>query len=59
MFPFEAYVIKDLTHDLVLGRDFLQNIVRELILQRTSLNFPTLSKVRKCAVTPSFLFGFQ
>ena len=25
VFPFEAYVIKDLTHDVVLGRDFLQN----------------------------------
>ena len=24
VFPFEAYVIKDLTHDVVLGRDFLQ-----------------------------------
>ena len=24
VFPFEGYVIKDLTHDVVLGRDFLQ-----------------------------------
>ena len=24
VFPFEAHVIKDLTHDVVLGRDFLQ-----------------------------------
>ena len=24
IFPFEAYAIKDLTHDVVLGRDFLQ-----------------------------------
>ena len=24
VFPFEAYVIKDLTHYVVLGRDFLQ-----------------------------------
>ena len=42
VFPFEAYVIKDLTHDVVLGRDFLQKYCSRMILWRTSLNFPTL-----------------
>ena len=39
-FPFEAYVIEDLIHDVVLGRDFLQETVPELILYVTLLIFP-------------------
>ena len=30
VFRFEAYVIKDLTHDVVLGRDFLQEYCLKL-----------------------------
>ena len=39
LFRFEAYVIKDLTHDVVLGRDFLQEYCLKLDFIETTAEF--------------------
>ena len=39
VFPFEAYVIKDLTHDVVLGRDFLQKYCSMIDFMENSIEF--------------------
>ena len=42
VFPFEAYVIKDLTHDVVLGRDFLQKYCSIINFMQNIIEFSTL-----------------
>ena len=39
VFPFEAYVIKDLTHDVVLGRDFLQKYCSRIDFMENVIEF--------------------
>ena len=39
VFPFEAYVIKDLTHDVVLGRDFLQKYCSRIDFMENIIEF--------------------
>ena len=39
VFPFEAYVIKDLTHDVVLGRDFLQKYCSIIDFMKNIIEF--------------------
>ena len=39
VFPFEAYVITDLTHDVVLGRDFLQNYCSRIDFMENIIEF--------------------
>ena len=39
VFPFEAYVIKDLTHDVVLGRDFLQKYCLRIDFMENIIEF--------------------
>ena len=39
VFPFEAYVIKDLTHDAVLGRYFLQKYCFSIDFVRNAITF--------------------
>ena len=41
VFPFEAYVIKDLTHDVVLGRDFLQKYCSRIDFIENVIDSPT------------------
>ena len=42
VFPFEAHVIKDLTHDVVLGRDFLQKYCSIINFMQNIIEFSTL-----------------
>ena len=37
VFPFETYVIKDLSYDVILGRIFSRNIFLKLIFRRALL----------------------
>ena len=39
VFPFEAYVIKDLTHDVVLGRDFLHKYCSRIDFMENIIKF--------------------
>ena len=39
VFPFEAHVIKDLTHDVVLGRDFLQKYCSRIDFMENIIEF--------------------
>ena len=41
VFPFEAYVIKDLTHDVVLGRDFLHKYCSIINFMQNIIEFST------------------
>ena len=39
VFPFEAYVIRNLTYDMILGRDFFQKFSSKIVFEKDMIEF--------------------